>query len=119
MRVGQDFLLDDNGAPVLMDVFDRIFNGDDFAAPLAVDQINHVIEGSGLSSSGGAGDEEEPVRPAGQFIDFRGQPQFFTSSDPLSAKAKAEFGVAVSAIEGGADPSDRWVTQRNAQLPFL
>src|SRR5439155_12442051 len=104
MGVGQDFLLDDNGPFILMDVFDRIFNGDDFAAPLSIDQIHHVIEGGGLPGSGRTGYEKEPVGPAGQFIDFGGQPQFFTSSDPLPAKAKAEFGVAVSAIEGGADP---------------
>jgi hypothetical protein len=36
MRVGQDFLLHDNGAFVFMHELDRVFNSDDLAAPHSV-----------------------------------------------------------------------------------
>src|SRR5205823_849534 len=40
--VGQNFLLHNNRAFVAMDELDRVFDGDDFATALVVDQIDHV-----------------------------------------------------------------------------
>jgi len=72
--IGEHLLLHDDRAFVFVDVFNRVFDGDDLATALAVDQVNHVVEGCRLSRTGWAGDQHEAARPSGQIIDFRGNP---------------------------------------------
>jgi hypothetical protein len=85
--VGKDFLLDDDGSFVAMDEFDGILNGDDLAAALAVDEIDHVVEGGCLAGAGGAGDEDEAVGAAGEFVDLGGESKIFAGGNAISAEA--------------------------------
>ena len=59
--VGQDFLLDDDGAFVPVHVFDGVLDGDDLAPALAVDQVDHVVERGGFAGAGGPGDQDQAV----------------------------------------------------------
>ncbi len=67
-HVGQYFLLHDDGALVLMDEFDRVFNRHDLAAALVVDEVEEIIERGRFARAGRAGDEHEAVRLAGEFV---------------------------------------------------
>src|SRR5437016_11273388 len=75
--IGKDFLLDDDGPFVFVDEFDGVFDGDDFAAALAVNEVHHVIEGGGFARAGWASDQDQAIGPAGQIVNFFGQAQLF------------------------------------------
>ena len=63
-------LLHDDGALVLMNVFDRVLNGDDLTATLAVDEAYEVIQCGGLARASGTRDQNQPMRTPGKIIDF-------------------------------------------------
>ncbi len=73
-RVGVDLALVDETSLVLVDVLDRILDGEDVLAPLGVDLVDHRRERRGLAAAGRAGDEHEAARPIGQRADDRGKP---------------------------------------------
>ena len=117
--IGQHFLLHDDSAPVLVDEFDGVFDGDNFATALAVDQVHHVIERRGFARAGWPGNKDETVGPASQVINFFRQAQLFARGDALATKAKTHLRFAVPAIESRSDATGEFMQQRNAQLPFL
>ena len=102
-----------------MDEFNGIFDGDNFAAALAVDEVHHVIESGGFTGAGWAGHQHESVWTPGEVVNFFRQSQFFAGRDALAAESKAHFGMAVSAVKSGAHSSGHAVQQGDAQLPFL
>jgi hypothetical protein len=61
---------------------------------------------------------ERIFRLPGQIVDLRWQSQFLARGDAPSAKANAQFGAAVAAIEGGPDPAGDLVRNGDAQLPL-
>src|ERR1035438_7569357 len=113
MRVRQHFGLDDDGRTVLMNEFDRVLDGDDLAAALAVDEVDHVIERRGLAGAGRPGDQDQPIGTARQFIDLWRQAQGFTSGDRFAAKTETYFGVAVATVDRHTNPSGRAMVQGN------
>ena len=117
--VGEDFLLDDDGAIVLVDEFDGVFDGDDFAATFLVDEVDEVIEGGSFASAGGAGDEDEAVGFAGEVVEFFGQAKFGARSNNFAAEAETEFGAVVALVEGDADAAGGGVEEGDAEFPFL
>ncbi len=61
-RVGVQLALADRGHLVVVEELDRILNGEDVAAALGVDRIDHRCERGGLARAGWAADEDEAVR---------------------------------------------------------
>ena len=59
LGVAADLTLVDEGSLVLVDVLDRVLNGDDVDGSLAIDEVDERREGGGLAASGGPGDEDE------------------------------------------------------------
>ena len=102
-----------------MHELNRVFDGDDLAAALAVDQVHQVIERRRLARAGRAGDQHQAVGLARQVVNLLRQPQFLARGDALAAKAEAHFRMPVAPVERGPDPPGGAVQQRNAQLPFL
>ena len=66
VRVGVDLALVDETALVLVDVLDRILDGDDVLAALGVDLVDHRRQRRRLAAAGRAGDEHQAARPLGQ-----------------------------------------------------
>ena len=59
----------DEASLVLVDVLDRILDGEDVLAPLGVDLVDHRRERRRLAAAGRAGDEHQPARPLGEVAD--------------------------------------------------
>ena len=62
-RVGVDLALVDEAPLVLVDVLDRILDGDDVLAALGVDLVDHRRERRRLAAARRPGDEDEAARP--------------------------------------------------------
>src|SRR3954469_9759499 len=101
-----------------MDILNGIFDGDDLAAALAVNQVHHVIQGSGFSRAGRARNENQPAGATRQLIDFGGQTEFFTVPNSVPAEADAHLRAGVAPVESGPDSSHNTVGKRNAKFPF-
>ncbi len=67
LGVETDFALADDGHLVLMEEFYGVLDGDDVAAAIGVDVVDHRGQGGGLSGAGCAGDEDEAARFLGEF----------------------------------------------------
>ena len=118
-HVGQHLLLHDDGALVLVNEFNRVFDGDDLAAALAVDEVHEVIERGGFARAGRAGDQHQAVGLPRQVVNFFRQAQFLARGDALAAKAETHFRMAVAPVKSRPDAPGHAVQQRNAKLPFL
>ena len=118
-HVCQHFLLHDNRSLIGMDELDRVFDGDNLAAALVVDQVHHVIQRRRFACPRGACHQHQAVWTPRQLIKFFRQAQFFAGRNAVPAKSAAHFRVTVTAVEGRSHPANRRVYQRNTQLPFL
>ena len=59
--VEPDLALVDGGEVVLVEVLDRVLDGDDVARPHVVDVVHHRRQRRGLARTGRPGDEDEPT----------------------------------------------------------
>ena len=116
-HIGQHLLLNHDGPTVFMHPFDGILEGENFAPALPVDAVDHVVHGRALAGSGGAGDEDQPVGLAGQFIDAGRKAEFLAGRKELSTEPAAQFGDAVAPVKRDPDPAGHRVPDGNAQLP--
>jgi len=92
----QQLLLNDNGALVFMDELNRVSMVTILQRRSLLIQIDHVIESRGLARAGRTRDEHEAVWPAGEVVDFFGQPKPFAGGDAVAAKNEAHFGMTIA-----------------------
>ena len=59
-----------------MNEFNRVLDGDNLAAALAVDEVHEIIQRGGLARAGGTGDQHQAVGFAGQFVESFRQTEF-------------------------------------------
>ena len=118
-HIGQHLLLHHDGPTVFMNSFDGIFNGQDLAAPLSIDEVDHVVHGRGLARSGGARDQDEPVGLTSQFIDARWKAKFLASRKELSTEPATQLGDPIAPVERDPDPTGHRVADGNTQFPEL
>ena len=81
LRVAVDLALVDEAALVLVDVLDRILDGEDVLAPLGVDLVDHRGQRRRLAAAGRTGDEHEAARPIGERRQHRRQPELVEALD--------------------------------------
>src|SRR4030095_6126484 len=86
VNVGEDLLLDDDGTPIDVHIFDGILDGDDLAASFLIDGVDEIIERSRLARTGRTGDEEKPVGAANHLVDSRGQAEFLPAGNAVSTE---------------------------------
>ena len=68
VHVGADLALVDHRDLVVVQVFDRVLDGEDVHRLGLVDPVDHRRQGGALTGTGGAHDEHEPVRAVEQFV---------------------------------------------------
>src|SRR5471032_126213 len=102
-HVGQHFLLHDDGALVLVDEFDGVFNRDDFTAAFAVNQVNEIVERRRFARAGRAGYQDEAIWFARQLVNLPWQSKLLASGDAVAAKAETHFGMSVAPVKSHAD----------------
>src|SRR5439155_9551322 len=66
VRVAVDLALVDEAVLVLVDVLDRILDGQNVAVPLRVDLVEQRRQRGRLAAAGRAGDEDEAARAIGE-----------------------------------------------------
>src|SRR5262249_16256215 len=93
-RIRVDLLLNDNAAKVVVNELDRVFNGDDLSATLAIDQIDHVVEGRRLPHPRGTGDQNKTVGEAGEVIDHGRQVEVIARANGRFAQSNCHLGTA-------------------------
>ena len=96
MGIGENFLLDHDRAFVLVHVFYWIFDRDDLATTLAVDQVDHVIQCGGLAGASRPGDQKQSIWFTSQVVQLCRQAQLLACADTITAKTK------VASLEPGA-----------------
>ena len=74
-RVRAQLALVDQALLVLVQELDRVFDGDDVAAAVLVDVVDHRRQAGGLAAAGGAGDEDDAARAHDQVLGHGRQPQ--------------------------------------------
>ena len=109
---------------VLVDVLDRILDGDDVLAPLGVDLVDHRRERRGLAAAGRAGDEHEPARALGQVGDDRRQAELVEwldlfGNDPVDGRDGAPLIEHVAAKPRHAPDAEREVELEGLLEAFL
>jgi hypothetical protein len=99
---------------VLVDVFDRVLDGDDVAAPVAVDQIDQCRERGRLARSGGAGHQDQPLVPQRQVAQHRREAEVLDGRDlprdhPQRHRGQPALGERVATDPGVLAPREREV----------
>ena len=95
-RVVVDLALVDDAALVFVNEFDRVLDGDDVIAALAVDVVDHRAERGRLAGTGRTGDEHEPLLQAAQLQNRGGEAELFGGED--LRRNHAEDGAAPLAV---------------------
>ena len=67
------FPLIEGGLFLLVDIFDRVLQGDDVHRPLLVDPVQEGGKRGGLTGTGGAGKENKAIQFAGHFVEGLGK----------------------------------------------
>ena len=83
VRVAVHLALVDEAALVLVEVLDRILDGEDVLVALGVDLVDHRRERRRLAAAGRAGDEHEAARPLGERGEHRRQAELVEAADLL------------------------------------
>jgi hypothetical protein len=112
-------LLDDDAVAVLVVKLDRVLDGDDLAAALAVDEVHHVVERCRLADAGRAGDQDQAVGLAGQLVDDRRQAQRLARAHGGFRDADGHLWAAAVVVDAGAEASDVGPVPGEAELPLL
>src|SRR6187402_3549711 len=117
MRVRKHFLLHDNRPLVLVHVLDWVFDRENFAASLAINEVHEIVQRGRFPGTSWTCDENKPAGFTSQVINLLRQAQFFAIANPVAAKTNAEFRTGVAAVKRGANASRDSVGQRNTQFP--
>jgi len=65
-----------DGFFVIVQVLDRVFDGDDVFRTLLVDVVDNRRQSGGLTRPGGPGDEKQTTRPGRYFLETGGRPSW-------------------------------------------
>src|SRR5690606_40299383 len=98
------------------DELDRVLDGEDVAAPLAVDLVDHRGEGRALTGARGAGDEDEAARFLCQPLDLRRHPELAERLDVERDLADGQGDAAALAVDVPAEPCKVLDAEREVQL---
>ena len=79
-RVDADLALVDDRLVVAVQVFDRVFDGDDVGRARAVDVVDHRGQRRALAAAGGAGDEHQAALFGGDFLQHRRQAELLDAA---------------------------------------
>jgi len=114
--VGADFDLLDNAANVGVLVLDGVFDDDDVARFAVIDFVDERGHGGGFTGAGGAAEEHETTREAGQVFDGGRKAKFAEGGDfgrqgadggggtgPFAMEIDAEAAETLNAIRGIGD----------------
>ena len=66
VRINLDLSLTDNALVVTVQVFQRVFQGNNMRIPCVVDAVNQAGKGGGLAAAGGAGDKDHALGVIGK-----------------------------------------------------
>src|SRR6266404_3721388 len=75
-------------ALVTVEVFDRIFDGNDVLVPIAVYLINHCRQRCRLPGSSRAGHQNQPARLLAELVDHRRKTEFLKRPDLVRNRTK-------------------------------
>ena len=100
--MGVDLPLADQAEAVVVDILDRVLDGDDVALPLPVDEVDHRGEGGGLARTGGARDQHQAAVVAGQRLEDGGHAKFVEGAN--AAADGPEDGTHASQVAEYVDP---------------
>ena len=128
--VGVQFALFYQRHDVVMNVFDRVFDGDDVFCGGPVDQIDQTGQSGGFSASGRSGDQDQPLLLGHQPQHLGRQPQFLGGRNPVGNHARHHADGTALKEAVHAEPETlrrrvRCMTERHldrqgeVQLPFF
>ena len=120
LGVAVHLALVDEAVLVLMDVLDRILDGQDVLVALGIDLVEHRGERRRLAAAGRTGDQHQAARPVREVGEHRGQAELAEGADllgdePVDRADRAALGEDVAA-EAGADRLD---AEREVELHRL
>jgi hypothetical protein len=114
--VRADFALVHDALLVVMDVFDRVFDRDDVALALVVDEIDHRGQGRRLAAARRAADEHEALLLAAEVLHRGGQPERLEGADLERDLADRRRNAATLQIDVGAESGQSLDPEREVQL---
>ncbi len=116
LGVAVDLALVHQATLVLVQVLDRVLDGEDVGLALDVDLVDHRGQGRRLAAAGGAGHEHQTARPLGQLADDRRQPELIEGPDPLGNQTVDRADGAALVEEVAAEAGQAADAEREVQL---
>ena len=119
LRVAVHLALVDDAVLVLVQVLDRIFDGEDVRVPLGVDLVDHRGQRRRLAAAGRAGDEHETARAFGELGDDAWQRELLEAADLLGNLPVDRADRPLLVEEVAAEPGDAADAEREVELERL
>ncbi len=119
LRVAVHFALVHQTALVLVDVLDRILDGQDVLVALVVDLVEHRGQRRRLAAAGRPGDQHEPARPLGQRREHLRQAEILEALDLLGNQPVDGADRAALVEDVRAEPRDAADAEREVELERL
>ena len=115
--VAVDLALVHEAALVLVDVLDRILDGEDVIVALGVDLVDHRGERRRLAAAGRTGDQHQAARPLGERGEHRREPEVAERADLLGNQSvdRADRAALVEHVAAEAR-ADRLDAEREVEL---
>ncbi len=114
--VGVQLALVDQAVLVLVQVFDRILDGEDVLVALAVDLVDHRRQGGRLAGAGGAGDQHQAARLLADLLDHRGQVEVAEGLDLVGDGPEHRGHRAALVEDVGAEAGEPLDAEREVEL---
>ena len=116
LRIDADLALRDHRALVLVQVFDRIFQGENMPRRIGIAVIDHGGEGRGLARTGGPDHHDQTVFLHDQIVQHPRQVQILGRRDVVAHVAEHERGFA--ALTEGRAPKASEIGHTEAEVHF-
>ena len=114
--VAADLALGDDRLLVGVEHLDRVLDGDDVAAALAVDPVDHRGDRGGLARAGRPGDEHQAALLLGEALHLRGQAELVEVGDLRRDPAHDHGERAALAVDGDPEAAEAGDAEPGAGL---
>ncbi len=102
-----------------MQELDRVFDGDDVLARLAVDLVDHRGQGRRLARTGRPGDEHQPAGEAAELLHHRWEPQLFEGGDLERDRAERASHRPTLHVDVGSESAQALDPEGEVELVLL
>ncbi len=118
-HVDADLTLIDERLVVLVEILDRVLDGDDVAVHRVVDPVDHRGQARGLARARRPGHQDQAARPLDQLFDHRRQTELLEREELVGNPPQHQPDVAALLEDGHAEPGHVAEREPEVRPPHL